>query len=171
MTTTDLIQQLTNLAKPVRTSEAANRGAMNEACRMVRNSNLSDSDKQSVIAAIRKAANPTGWYHVENGIREGIDALEALIKAAQKDESKVSLFKQAHALTKQTVQSGDSYQVTFAACLKQLYQNLRYGMIMFIASEVMFFVAWFWAFFEYAIFHEVRLDPGLATWPPAGVRP
>ena len=25
--------------------------------------------------------------------------------------------------------------------------HLRYGMIMFIASEVMFFVAWFWAFF------------------------
>ena len=24
----------------------------------------------------------------------------------------------------------------------------RYGMIMFIASEVMFFVAWFWAFFS-----------------------
>ena len=24
----------------------------------------------------------------------------------------------------------------------------RYGMIMFIASEVMFFVAWFWAFFD-----------------------
>ncbi|MBS0242917.1 MAG: cytochrome c oxidase subunit 3, partial [Proteobacteria bacterium] len=25
--------------------------------------------------------------------------------------------------------------------------HLRYGMIMFIASEVMFFVAWFWAYF------------------------
>ncbi len=25
--------------------------------------------------------------------------------------------------------------------------HLRYGMIMFIASEVMFFLAWFWAFF------------------------
>ena len=25
--------------------------------------------------------------------------------------------------------------------------GLRYGMIMFIASEVMFFVAWFWIFF------------------------
>tara|TARA_R110000868_G_scaffold76499_2_gene219904 strand:- start:47999 stop:48841 length:843 start_codon:yes stop_codon:yes gene_type:complete len=47
--------------------------------------------------------------------------------------------------------------------------GLRYGMIMFIASEVMFFAAWFWAFFEYAIFHEVRLDPALASWPPAGV--
>ncbi|MFY8113462.1 MAG: cytochrome c oxidase subunit 3, partial [Rhabdaerophilum sp.] len=26
----------------------------------------------------------------------------------------------------------------------------RYGMIMFIASEVMFFVAWFWAYFDIA---------------------
>src|SRR5665213_3946754 len=26
--------------------------------------------------------------------------------------------------------------------------GLRYGMILFIASEVMFFVAWFWAFFD-----------------------
>jgi cytochrome c oxidase subunit 3 len=47
--------------------------------------------------------------------------------------------------------------------------HLRYGMIMFIASEVMFFVAWFWVFFEYALFPEVRLDPALATFPPAGV--
>src|SRR5512138_2936711 len=31
--------------------------------------------------------------------------------------------------------------------------GLRYGMILFIASEVMFFVAWFWMFFELAIDH------------------
>ena len=30
--------------------------------------------------------------------------------------------------------------------------HLRYGMILFIASEVMFFVAWFWAFFSNALF-------------------
>ena len=30
--------------------------------------------------------------------------------------------------------------------------HLRYGMILFIASEVMFFVAWFWAFFDAALF-------------------
>ncbi|MEO8650652.1 MAG: cytochrome c oxidase subunit 3 [Hyphomicrobiaceae bacterium] len=36
--------------------------------------------------------------------------------------------------------------------------HLRYGMIMFIASEVMFFVAWFWAFFDAALF-------------PAGIEP
>ena len=49
--------------------------------------------------------------------------------------------------------------------------SLSYGMILFIASEVMFFVAWFWAFFEMTIFHEYRatgydvaLHPQLADW-------
>ena len=40
----------------------------------------------------------------------------------------------------------------------------RYGMIMFIASEVMFFVAWFWAFFDASLFsgeaiQEARVTP------------
>src|SRR3546814_2076184 len=30
--------------------------------------------------------------------------------------------------------------------------HLRYGMVMFIASEVMFFVAWFWAYFNAALY-------------------
>jgi cytochrome c oxidase subunit 3 len=44
--------------------------------------------------------------------------------------------------------------------------HLRYGMLLFIASEVMFFVAWFWAYFNAAIFHA---DVGIASWPPAGI--
>src|SRR5471030_869895 len=54
--------------------------------------------------------------------------------------------------------------------------GLRYGMILFIASEVMFFVAWFWIFFEMALFNQVRthspIDDVAAawkTWPPKGV--
>ncbi|MCA6245707.1 MAG: cytochrome c oxidase subunit 3 [Phenylobacterium sp.] len=54
--------------------------------------------------------------------------------------------------------------------------GLRYGMIMFIASEVMFFVAWFWIFFEMALFNDFRTQSGIeevrtawATWPPKGV--
>src|SRR5581483_9514319 len=54
--------------------------------------------------------------------------------------------------------------------------GLRYGMILFIASEVMFFVAWFWIFFEMALFHTHRaispVDQVAAawkTWPPHGV--
>jgi cytochrome c oxidase subunit 3 len=56
--------------------------------------------------------------------------------------------------------------------------GLRYGMILFIASEVMFFVAWFWMFFEMALFHGQRtLSPiddvanAWKTWPPKGVEP
>ena len=32
--------------------------------------------------------------------------------------------------------------------------HLRYGMILFIASEVMFFVGWFWAWFDFALFPQ-----------------
>jgi cytochrome c oxidase subunit 3 len=47
----------------------------------------------------------------------------------------------------------------------------RYGMILFIASEVMFFVAWFWAYFDVALFpnnpHEVLRGELLGhVWPP-----
>ena len=45
--------------------------------------------------------------------------------------------------------------------------GLRYGMILFIASEVMFFVAWFWMFFELAIYHYHRADWVVPTWDPA----
>ena len=47
--------------------------------------------------------------------------------------------------------------------------HLRYGMILFIASEVMFFVAWFWAFFDTAFYpNEIY---GLPIHGPDGVTP
>jgi cytochrome c oxidase subunit 3 len=50
----------------------------------------------------------------------------------------------------------------------------RYGMIMFIASEVMFFVAWFWAYFDVALFANEaiqyqRQEFTGGTWPPKGI--
>jgi cytochrome c oxidase subunit 3 len=52
--------------------------------------------------------------------------------------------------------------------------HLRYGMIMFIASEVMFFVAWFWAFFDASLFPNeaaqvTRAEFTGGHWPPAGI--
>ncbi|MBL8780957.1 MAG: cytochrome c oxidase subunit 3 [Alphaproteobacteria bacterium] len=44
--------------------------------------------------------------------------------------------------------------------------HLRYGMILFIASEVMFFVAWFWAYFNAALFPTYI---NLPAWPPANI--
>ena len=47
--------------------------------------------------------------------------------------------------------------------------GLRYGMTLFIASEVMFFVAFFWAFFNASLFPFAESRPGLGVWPPEGV--
>jgi cytochrome c oxidase subunit 3 len=44
----------------------------------------------------------------------------------------------------------------------------RYGMILFIASEVMFFVAWFWAYFNASLFPSTVEAIG-GTWPPEGM--
>jgi cytochrome c oxidase subunit 3 len=48
--------------------------------------------------------------------------------------------------------------------------GLRYGMILFIASEVMFFVAFFWAYFHFALYPEHVSGAASAIWPPAGVK-
>ncbi|MDX1422071.1 MAG: cytochrome c oxidase subunit 3 [Kiloniellales bacterium] len=44
--------------------------------------------------------------------------------------------------------------------------GLRYGMLLFIASEVMFFAAFFWAFFNASLFPTEAID---FTWPPPGI--
>jgi cytochrome c oxidase subunit 3 len=48
--------------------------------------------------------------------------------------------------------------------------GLRYGMTLFIASEVMFFVGFFWAYFHFALFPEHVLGTAHPTWPPAGIK-
>jgi len=52
--------------------------------------------------------------------------------------------------------------------------HLRYGMLLFIASEVMFFVAWFWAFFDASLFsgealQAARVEATGGVWPPKGI--
>jgi cytochrome c oxidase subunit 3 len=54
---------------------------------------------------------------------------------------------------------------------KVVQLHLRYGMILFIASEVMFFVAWFWAYFDAALLagdeQQYMRDQLLGGhWPP-----
>ncbi len=54
--------------------------------------------------------------------------------------------------------------------------GLRYGMILFIASEVFFFLAFFWAFFDASLFPGAENMPGRTEatggiWPPKGVLP
>ena len=44
--------------------------------------------------------------------------------------------------------------------------GMRYGMALFIASEVMFFLAWFWAFFNASLFPAEAVG---GVWPPEGI--
>jgi len=51
----------------------------------------------------------------------------------------------------------------------QLHQ--RYGMILFVASEVMFFVGWFWAFFDFSLFpNKLALEVIGGVWPPKAIK-
>ena len=42
--------------------------------------------------------------------------------------------------------------------------GLRYGMMLFISSEVMFFLAFFWAYFDASLY------PDGGVWPPEGIK-
>nr|YP_010388435.1 cytochrome c oxidase subunit III [Asthenactis papyraceus]UPP55884.1 cytochrome c oxidase subunit III [Asthenactis papyraceus] len=46
--------------------------------------------------------------------------------------------------------------------------GLRYGMILFITSEVCFFFAFFWAFFHSSLAPTIELG---SSWPPTGIYP
>lgn len=46
--------------------------------------------------------------------------------------------------------------------------GLRWGIILFILSEVLFFVSFFWAFFHRSLSPTVELG---AIWPPTGINP
>jgi len=50
--------------------------------------------------------------------------------------------------------------------------GMRYGMALFICSEVMFFAAFFWAFFDASLApKEVPYDVPGGIWPPEGIQP
>nr|WME17539.1 cytochrome c oxidase subunit III [Scelimena sp. 1 XDL-2023a] len=51
---------------------------------------------------------------------------------------------------------------------KKVMTGMRWGMILFISSEVLFFFSFFWAFFNSSLSTNVEL--GL-MWPPAGIQP
>ncbi len=52
--------------------------------------------------------------------------------------------------------------------------GLRYGFILFIISELMFFVAWFWGYFSGALYPGTITQAdyaGVGAWPPTGIEP
>nr|YP_009937416.1 cytochrome c oxidase subunit III [Trigonopterus carinirostris]QNT26926.1 cytochrome c oxidase subunit 3 [Trigonopterus carinirostris] len=51
---------------------------------------------------------------------------------------------------------------------QKVTMNLRWGMILFITSEVFFFLAFFWAFFHASLSPNIELG---MNWPPKGILP
>ena len=49
---------------------------------------------------------------------------------------------------------------------KTVQVGLRYGMILFIVSEIMFFFAFFWAYFASSVAPAIEIG---SIWPPAGI--
>lgn len=47
-------------------------------------------------------------------------------------------------------------------------QGLKYGMLLFILSEVLFFFSFFWAFFHSSLAPSIELG---VYWPPQGINP
>ena len=45
-------------------------------------------------------------------------------------------------------------------------RGLRYGVILFIVSEILFFFAFFWAFFHSSLSPTVEIG---TIWPPKGI--
>ena len=120
------------------------------------------------IAALAMFTGAVKWMHAEDfgaGIFAGGAALLIYVFYAWWAD----VINEAH--------SGDHTPVV------QLH--LRYGMILFIASEVMFFLGWFWAWFDFALFPATLSVTGedgkfvienllgeagaVAQWPPKGL--
>jgi heme/copper-type cytochrome/quinol oxidase subunit 3 len=61
------------------------------------------------------------------------------------------------------------YEATFEGNhTKEVQESHRIGFILFIASEVMFFFGFFWAFFHFSVFPTSALA---CIWPPTGLVP
>nr|YP_010596814.1 cytochrome c oxidase subunit III [Stenocephus fraxini]WAK85073.1 cytochrome c oxidase subunit III [Stenocephus fraxini] len=50
---------------------------------------------------------------------------------------------------------------------KEVYINLNWGMILFIISEIFFFLSFFWAYFHASLSPNIEIG---MTWPPLGIK-
>ena len=89
-----------------------------------------------------------------NGVYLGILAILAVMFFWWRDVIRESIIEKAHT--------------------KIAEYGMRYGMALFISSEVMFFVAFFWAFFDASLYADQeilysRLEYTGGQWPPVGI--
>lgn len=100
------------------------------------------------IGAITTVAGIVKWFHQYDISLFTLGNIITILTVYQwwRDVSREGTFQGLH-----------TYQVTI---------GLRWGIILFILSEVLFFISFFWAFFHSSLSPAIELG---ASWPPAGI--
>ena len=104
----------------------------------------------SAIGAFILTVGLTGWFHRHGSLCIALGATTVILSIIQwwRDVIREATFQGFH--------------TTYVA------KGLRYGIILFILSEVCFFFAFFWAFFHRRLAPTQELG---CVWPPVGVTP
>ena len=102
------------------------------------------------IGALFLTSGLVGWFHGHSPLGAILGLILVLITILQwwRDVIREATFQGSHTM--------------------RVSRGLRWGIILFIVSEVLFFFAFFWAYFH------SRLAPSLelgSCWPPAGITP
>nr|YP_010693601.1 cytochrome c oxidase subunit III [Lynceus grossipedia]WCD23723.1 cytochrome c oxidase subunit III [Lynceus grossipedia] len=102
------------------------------------------------FAALNLTAGTAKWFHTFNYDLFFLGLILTIIIMIQwwRDITREGTFMGDH-----------SYNVEY---------GLRWGMILFITSEVLFFVSFFWAFFHSSLSPTIEIG---STWPPIGIIP
>lgn len=100
------------------------------------------------IGAITTVAGIVKWFHQYDISLFTLGNIITILTVYQwwRDVSREGTFQGLH-----------TYAVTI---------GLRWGIILFIVSEILFFVSFFWAFFHRSLSPAIELG---ASWPPAGI--
>nr|CAL37014.1 cytochrome oxidase subunit 3 [Gerrhopilus mirus] len=90
------------------------------------------------------------WFHTNNTLVMKLAAITTALTMIQwwRDVIREATFQGHHTTTVQ--------------------KNMRYGMALFITSEVFFFLGFFWAFYHLSLSPAPEIG---STWPPTGVNP
>ena len=102
------------------------------------------------IAAIVTTTGLVKWFHQYDSNLFFLGNIIILITIIQwwRDITREGTFQGLH-----------TYQVTL---------GLRWGIILFIVSEIFFFISFFWAFFHRRLSPTIEIG---TTWPPLGIQP
>nr|QWQ55643.1 cytochrome c oxidase subunit III [Diestrammena sp.] len=112
--------------------------------------NMSPWPLTGAIGALATVSGLIKWFHQYNTSLLMLGVLILMLTMMQwwRDITREGTYQGLHTLT-----------VNF---------GLRWGMILFIVSEVFFFISFFWAFFHSSLSPAVELG---SMWPPMGINP